>query len=235
MDKKTNKLDPFREVWNTLSQIDCSDFTQKKMDLTYLSWAWAWGILMEHFPEAMFEVVYFTLPTQPAEVVTENGLTVTKLPEHRYPYEVHPDGTATVWVKVHIHGVWRRMWLPVMDHRNQPIKNPNSRQISDATMRCLVKCLALFGLGHYIYAGEDLPPGEGDATPTADPAAIPVKSTLAHVIKGWEDTAVLYMIKLKWIKNGQSWKDITDNRAKQVVDKKDSFKQKAEEHAASSN
>ena len=49
------------------------------------------------------------------------------------------------------------MWLPVMDNRNNAISNPTSRQISDAKMRCLVKCIAMFGLGHYIFAGEDLP------------------------------------------------------------------------------
>mgnify|MGYP003648933285 FL=1 len=98
-----------------------------------------------------------------------------------------------------------------------------------------MKGLALFGLGHYIYAGEDLPQGEEKVSPAADPVAIPVKSTLAHVIKGWENTAVLYMVKLRWIKKGQSWKDITDADAKKVVDKKDSFKDKAEKHAASLN
>jgi len=54
------------------------------------------------------------------------------------------------------------MWLPVMDFRNNSISNPNSRQISDAKMRALVKCLAMLGLGHYIYAGEDLPAGDAD-------------------------------------------------------------------------
>jgi DNA polymerase III alpha subunit len=49
------------------------------------------------------------------------------------------------------------MWLPVMDNRNKSIVNPTSREISDARMRCLVKAIALHGLGLYIYAGEDLP------------------------------------------------------------------------------
>lgn len=234
MDKKTKELDPFREVWETLSQVDCSAFAEKKMGLTYLSWAWAWGILMDHFPDAQFEVVYFLKPDSPSEIIEDGGI-VTKLTARKFPYEIHPDGTVTVWVKVFVHGVWRMMWLPVMDHRNNAVKDPNARQISDTTMRCLVKCLALFGLGHYIYAGEDLPPGERDATPTAVPAVIPAKSTLAHVLKGWEDKANMYMIKLRWIKKGQTWKDITDDQAQKVVDKKDSFKEKAEEHAASRN
>ena len=44
-----------------------------------------------------------------------------------------------------------------MDYRNNAVENPSARQVSDTKMRCLVKCLAMFGLGHYIYAGEDLP------------------------------------------------------------------------------
>lgn len=223
MDKKTKvELDPYQEVWEKLSKIDCTEKAEKKMGLTYLSWAWAWGILMEHFPDSQFEVVYFTHSFSPDD-------------SKKYPYEVHPDGTATVWIKVCINGAWRKMWLPVMDNRNNAVKNPNACQINYTTMRCLVKCLGLFGLGHYIYAGEDLPQGAEKVAPAADPVAIPVKSTLAHVIKGWEDTAVKYMIKIKWIKDGQSWKDITDARAKQVVDKKDSFKDKAKKHAASLN
>ena len=50
--------------------------------------------------------------------------------------------------------------MPVMDHRNNAIANPDARKISDTKMRCLTKCLAMFGLGHYIYAGEDLPEQE---------------------------------------------------------------------------
>jgi len=49
------------------------------------------------------------------------------------------------------------MWLPVMDYKNKAIAHPDSRAISDTRMRCLTKCLAMYGLGHYIYAGEDLP------------------------------------------------------------------------------
>ena len=54
----------------------------------------------------------------------------------------------------------RSMFLPVMDHQNNAIIKPSSRQVSDARMRCFTRCLAMFGLGHYIYAGEDLPDPE---------------------------------------------------------------------------
>ena len=49
------------------------------------------------------------------------------------------------------------MHLPVMDNRNQAVKNPDARKVSDAMMRCLAKCIACFGIGLYIYAGEDVP------------------------------------------------------------------------------
>lgn len=49
------------------------------------------------------------------------------------------------------------MWLPIMDNRNRAVMEPNAMDINKAVMRCLTKNLAMFGLGLYIYAGEDLP------------------------------------------------------------------------------
>lgn len=120
------------DIWQTLSSIDCSEHVEKKGNLTYLSWAWAWGIMMQHYPQMQFT-----------------------FDEH----EREPDGTMSVRVSVIIGPVHRQMWLPVMDNRNKPIPNPNAFAINTAKMRCLTKCFALFGLGHYIYAGEDLPSG----------------------------------------------------------------------------
>lgn len=68
-----------------------------------------------------------------------------------------------VWVSVTMGGRTRDCFLPVMDHRNKPITNPDAFQINTALMRCLTKCLALFGLGLYIYAGEDLPEGHTES------------------------------------------------------------------------
>ena len=119
-----------REIWETLSKVDCSKHVEKKNGLSYLSWAWAWGVLMEYYPEATFE---FGEPS------------------------IMPDGTMMVFCTVTIGENSRRMWLPVMDYKNKAIVNPDAFALNTAMMRCLVKCLALFGLGHYIYAGEDLP------------------------------------------------------------------------------
>jgi len=79
----------------------------------------------------------------------------------------YPGGTVMVSCTVTIgyegtSAVRRTMWLPVMDYRNKAITNPDTRAISDSKMRCMTKCFALFGLGHYIYAGEDLPQGGGN-------------------------------------------------------------------------
>ena len=121
----------YRDIWKTLSTIDVSKHVEKKNGLSYLSWAWAWGVLMEHFPNAEYS---FSSP------------------------ELHQDGTVTVHCDVMIGNCHRTMWLPVMDYKNAAVKNPDARKISDTKMRTLVKCLAMFGLGHYIYAGEDINP-----------------------------------------------------------------------------
>lgn len=119
-----------RAIYETLSKIDLTDMIEKKMNLSYLSWAKAWEVVLMHYPSANFEI----------------------LDPVRFD-----DGSVEVWVQVTIEDNTRKMWLPVMDHRNNSIINPSSRQVSDARMRCLVKCLAMFGLGLYIYQGEDLP------------------------------------------------------------------------------
>lgn len=117
-------------TWETLSKINVNDHTEKKGNLTYLSWAWAWQKLMEHYPDSVYQFE---------------------------PNEYHPDGSVTVHCTLTVDGVTRPMWLPVMDNRNNSIAQPTSRQISDTKMRCLVKAISMFGLGSYIYAGEDLP------------------------------------------------------------------------------
>ena len=86
---------------------------------------------------------------------------------------IYDDGTCSVECELRIDDLVRKMWLPVMDYRNNAIENPTARQISDTKMRCLVKCISMFGLGHYIYAGEDLP--QESASPPASKDKAPVK------------------------------------------------------------
>lgn len=125
------------EVWGRLSSIDVNKHTEKKGKFTYLSWCWAWTTLQENYPSSNYEC----LPTEYHEGA--NGK------------------TATVWIDLTVSGdkydIKRRMWLPVLNFQNKPVVNPDAMDIQNARMRCLVKAMAMFGLGSYIYSGEDLP------------------------------------------------------------------------------
>lgn len=139
--------------YKELRTINVNSHTEKKGQLTYLSWAWAVDTLLQHDPSAVWE-----------------------FPEPRYFGE-----TVMVFCNVTAFGKTMKMQLPVMDNRNQAISNPDSRKISDATMRCLAKCIACFGIGLYIYAGEDLPTGEMDNAVADWLAAIDACSTLEEL------------------------------------------------------
>ena len=112
-----------------LAKIDVSKYVEKKQNLSYLSWAWAVDQLMRHDPEANWQ---FNTPQMYGETMMVS-CTVTAFGK---PITMH---------------------LPVMDHRNQAIKQPDAFQVNKNMMRCLVKAIACHGLGLYIYAGEDVP------------------------------------------------------------------------------
>jgi hypothetical protein len=126
-----------------LLKINVNEHTEKKNGLTYLSWAWAWAKVLEVDHHATWEAFEF------------DGLPVRFL----------PDGSAMVKTAVTIKGHTKTCWLPVMNHRNQAIKNPDAFAINTAMVRCLTKTISMHGLGLYIYAGEDLPEGEVEEKP----------------------------------------------------------------------
>lgn len=162
MEKETTKKEKKEapaSVWATLSAINCNEHVEKKksgngVELTYLSWSWAWGILKSKYPDASYSVREWDgkpyLHDEVLGYLVETSLTVD--------------------------GVTQTMRLPVMDSANKAQKSHSytykTRQgertveaatmfdINTAIMRCLVKNMALFGLGIYIYAGEDLPEAE---------------------------------------------------------------------------
>lgn len=123
-------------VWATLKDINVNEHTEKKNGLTYLSWAWAWGTLMEHYPDSYYAF---------NESQKENGTVMVE---------------CTLSIHEGEECVTRSMWLSVMNYNNKAILNPSTSDISNTRMRCLVKVMAMFGLGHYIYAGEDVPQAE---------------------------------------------------------------------------
>ena len=130
-----------------LLKVNVNDHTEKKNGLTYLSWAWAWAEVLKADPAATFEVKTF-----------KNE----KLVEMPY---MDVNGTGMVWVTVTIFGKPMTCMLPVMNHRNQPIQNPDAFQVNTAIMRCMTKAVALHGLSLYIYAGEDLPESDEKEAP----------------------------------------------------------------------
>lgn len=121
-----------------LLKINVNDHTERKGNLTYLSWAWAWAEVLKIDSAARYTVHEW------ADV----------------PLCYLRNGTALVKVSVTINGDTKSCLLPVMDNRNKSIVDPDSFAVNTAIMRCLTKCIALFGLGLYIFAGEDLPEGE---------------------------------------------------------------------------
>lgn len=140
-----------------LLKLNVNDHVEKKQNLSYLSWAWAWAEALKADPAATFEVKTF------------DGK----------PY-MDVNGTGMVWVTVTMFGKPMTCFLPVMNHRNQPIQNPDSFQVNTSIMRCMTKGLALHGLGLYIYAGEDLPQGI-ETEPVIVKAVTPDGTAMADV------------------------------------------------------
>ncbi|WP_276834328.1 DUF1071 domain-containing protein [Massilicoli timonensis] len=130
-------------VFNILNAINVNDKVEKKNGLSYLSWAFAWGEVKKHYPDANYTIY---------ERMTDYG-------EVNY----FTDGM-TCWVKtgVTINGLEHIEELPVMDFKNKSIAldKVTSFDVNKAIQRSLTKALARHGLGLYIYAGEDLPEEE---------------------------------------------------------------------------
>jgi hypothetical protein len=112
-----------------LRKINVNEHTEKKGRFTYLSWTWAVDQLLENDPSATWT---FGDPTYFAE-------------------------TVMVYCTVTAMGKSMTCQMPVINNQNKAITNPNAMDVNTAMMRCLVKTIALFGIGLYIYAGEDLP------------------------------------------------------------------------------
>ena len=125
-------------LFERLSQINVSNYTEKKGNFSYLSWSWAVAELKKVSPEAYWII---------HEWGTEGN---------ERPYQQTESG-CFVKVTVIADGVEMTQIHPVLDNRNQTIKKPNAFEINTSIQRCLVKAIALHGLGLYIYAGEDLP------------------------------------------------------------------------------
>ena len=112
-----------------LKAINVNKHTEKKGNLTYLSWAWAVDQLLTNDPAATWE---YQEPKQFGD-------------------------TLMVFCSVTAFGKTMTAQLPVLDYKNKAIPNPDAMAVNTAMQRCLAKAIALHGLGLYIYAGEDVP------------------------------------------------------------------------------
>lgn len=139
-------------VFNTLSAIDVSGKTEKKSNLTYLSWAWAWGELKSRYPDASYKI--YENEIDDLLIHGEQAFPIKRIVNY------FTDGR-TAWVKVGVtvDGQEHIEMLPVMDHRNKSIalNTLDSFAVNKTIQRALTKAIARHGLGLYIYAGEDLP------------------------------------------------------------------------------
>ena len=149
--------------------VDVNGKTEKKGSLTYLSWSWAWAEFKKIYPGATYEVKKF------------DGL----------PYVFDPRTGYMVYTSVTAGGMTYEMWLPVMDQRNATKMDAKMTDINKTIMRCLTKNLAMFGLGLYIYAGEDLP--EGAEPPAGNHQA--AKAKPADKKAGGAETGVQSAVK----------------------------------------
>ena len=159
MNKEENKT----PIFNTLSAINVNEHSEKKGKQTYLSWSWAWAEFKKAMPDATYKVWHN--------------------PENHSPYACDDNLGYMGFTEVRAAGETHEMWLFVMDGANKAMKSEpytyavkeykkgswtggfidkqvvaaSMFDINTTIMRCLVKNLAMFGLGLYIYAGEDVP------------------------------------------------------------------------------
>lgn len=141
-----------KSVFKILFEKNVNEYTEQREGLTYLTWSKAWAEVMKVYPDATYVIEKF-----------ENNL----------PYVYDENTGYMVFTKVTIGGITHEMWLPVMDGKNKAmlscpykyttkygektVEKATMFDINKTIMRCLVKNLAMFGLGLYIYSGEDLP------------------------------------------------------------------------------
>lgn len=161
-----------------LSKIDISGHVEKKNGLSYLSWAWAWSEFKKACEDASYTIRHW------------DGK----------PYMHDPGVGYMVETSVTADGVTYEMWLPVMDYRNKAIQEANMMDINKTIMRCLVKNLAMFGLGMCLYAGEDLPTLPAEDKPTGAEISLAI-TALKKRLNDQEDTKkCVEWIEKKWKK-----------------------------------
>lgn len=203
----------FKELYS----LNVNENVEKKNGLTYLSWAYAVAEFFKRYPQAEYEIV------------KTNGL----------PYVYDPNTGYMVYTKVTVDGQCREMWLPVMDSANKAMKSEpytyttkygKEMRVEAATMfdinktimRCLVKNFAMFGLGLYIYAGEDLP----EEVKEEKPVKYAIPQQIKYIRESTTEEQLQAILKQKKV---EKLEDLTEEQAGNICIKLNERKTKAME------
>lgn len=186
-----------KSVFETLNKIDVGEHIEKKNGLSYLSWAWAWKVLKENYPDANYKIYE-----------TESGC------------NYFTDGR-TGWVKtgVTVNGLEHIEYLPIMDYNNKsiPLEKITSFDVNKAIQRSLTKAVARHGLGLYVYAGEDLP-----EEPKNEEKPVNQPQVASNVSQQMRESAQLFNVSLvglaTYLKKNIS--ELTDEDVKNAIEMK---------------
>ena len=174
------------QTFKQLNSINVNDKVKSKMNLSYLSWAYAWGELLSQYPDAFMTVYTRTLET--TETYTQedpdNHVTKTTVTKSSQEMPYFSDGRSCfVKVGVTVGGVEYIEYFPIMGLKNDAIRatSVTMTDVNKALQRAFVKACARHGLGLYIYAGEDVPEAEKNI-PVEVSTATDFKSVQTDVI-----------------------------------------------------
>lgn len=135
----------FLEKFNELNTRDVSEHVDKKQGLSYLSWAYVQQELTKLDENFQHRFIEFPSTDSDREDIF-------------LPYLKTEEGYM-VCAEITLFGVTKREWLPVLNYKNQTIPKGSATtfDINKSMKRSFVKCAAQFGLGNYLYLGEDGP------------------------------------------------------------------------------
>ncbi len=230
---KNKELSRGENVFKELYAINVNEYIEKKNNLSYLSWTYAWAQAKKRFPTLTYKIHLFG--------------------EQQLPYVYDENTGYMVFTDVTVDGLTHSMWLPVMDGANKAMKNKpytyDTRykkgiivesatmfDINKTIMRCLVKNLAMFGLGLYIYSGEDLPEAQEEIKEAKQEkkniADIETVNLLIDEIEKYNGQAqklkqgILTKYKVKELS------ELSEEQANQAIKKLQNFKKKEEKENA---
>lgn len=207
-----------KELFKKLEQIDVSKHIDKKsngsVELSYLSWPWAIQQICENCDAFDYEIEPWEYDEHLGYMVhtkvTIDGVTRKMwlpvmdgankaMKDHPYQYQVkNPNFKYAKWDET------KQAYIDKYGNKQEQyttksVEPASMMDINKAQMRCLVKNIAIFGLGLYIYTGEDLPtiteektiePGKkqgGHYDSNLDPGEVPDENVINYLERQSED------------------------------------------------